>query len=96
MIHVYVCIRLWSPVSVPLPSFPPTYLSSLHSPHLISLCTFVICNVSTLVQPLVMMTFVLQNGQSPLFTASSNGRFGVVMALIKAEANVNQGDEVGT
>ena len=49
-----------------------------------------------LVQPLVMMTFVLQNGRSPLYTASGKGHHEVVKTLIEAEAKVNQHYRVGT
>ena len=47
-----------------------------------------------LVQPLVMMTFVLQDGGSPLYTACSKGRLDIVKTLIEAGANVNQANEV--
>ena len=47
-----------------------------------------------LVQPLVMMSIILQDGLSPLHTASLNGRFGVVKTLIEAGAIVNQADKV--
>ena len=46
------------------------------------------------VQPLVMMTFVLQNGWSPLFTASCYGHFDVVETLLEAGANINQANKV--
>ena len=49
-----------------------------------------------LVQPLVMMSFVLQNGQSPLYTTSRNGHLEVMKTLIVAGANINQADKVGT
>ena len=44
-----------------------------------------------LVQPLVVMTFILQNGLSPLHTASFNGRLDVhvVKTHIEAGAIVN-------
>ena len=50
----------------------------------------------TLVQPLVMMTFVLQDGWSPLFTVSFNGHLEVVKTLIEAGAKINQANKVGT
>ena len=43
-----------------------------------------------------MMSFVLQDGRSPLLTASINGHLDVVTTLIQAGSNVNQGDKVGT
>ena len=46
------------------------------------------------VQPLVMMTFVLQNGCSPLYVASINGHLDVVKTLLEAGANINQAKEV--
>ena len=48
------------------------------------------------VQHLVMMTFVLQDGMSPLFIASLNGHLEVVKTLIEAGANTNQATKVGT
>ena len=50
----------------------------------------------SLVQPLVMMTFVLQDGWSPLYGASENGHLDVVKALLEAGANINQADTVFT
>ena len=49
-----------------------------------------------LVQPLVMMTIVLQNGCSPLYGASFGGHFDVVKTLLEAGANINQATNVGT
>ena len=49
-----------------------------------------------LVQPLVMMTFVLQDGCSPLNAASFDGHLGVVETLLEAGANINQASNVGT
>ena len=49
-----------------------------------------------LVQPLVMMTIVLQNGWSPLYGASEKGHLDVVRTLLEAGANINQADKVGT
>ena len=48
-----------------------------------------------LFHPLVTMTFVLQDGQSPLYVASGCGHLQVVKALLDAGANVNQGEKVG-
>eukprot|EP00731_Ephydatia_muelleri_P034492 Em0062g15a len=45
------------------------------------------------VQPLVMMTFVLQNGCSSLYGASCNGHLDVVKTLLEAGANINQADK---
>ena len=47
-----------------------------------------------LVQPLVMMTFVLQDGWTPLYIASNRGHLDIVKALIEAGANVNQTNKV--
>ena len=47
------------------------------------------------VKPLVMMTFELQDGWSPLMTASDEGHLDVVKTLIEARANVNHTNEVG-
>ena len=49
-----------------------------------------------LVQPLVMMTIVLQNGCSPLYGASFGGHLDVVKTLLEAGANINQATNVGT
>ena len=46
------------------------------------------------VQPLVIMTFLLQDGCSPLFTASRNGHLDVVKTLLEAGANINQANKV--
>ena len=46
------------------------------------------------VQPLVMMTFVLQDGCSPFYIASRNGHLHVVRTLLKAGASINQADKV--
>ena len=46
------------------------------------------------VQPLVMMTFVLQGGWSPLYTASRYGHLDVVKTLLEAGANINQATKV--
>ena len=40
------------------------------------------------------MTFVLQNGWSPLYIASFNGHLDVVKTLIEAGASVNQTNKV--
>ena len=53
-----------------------------------------ICHVPPLVQPLVMMTFVLQNGWSPLHAASFSGHLDIVKTLIEAGANFNQATKV--
>ena len=46
-------------------------------------------------QPLVMMTFVLQDGWSPpLHIASDEGHLDIVKTLIEAGANANQADKV--
>ena len=47
------------------------------------------------VKPLVMMIFVLQNGWSPLMTASEKGHLDVVTTLVEAGANVNHTNKVG-
>ncbi|KAL5509672.1 hypothetical protein EMCRGX_G005075 [Ephydatia muelleri] len=47
------------------------------------------------VQPLVTMTFVLQNGCSPLNAASDNGHLDVVETLLEAGANINQATKDG-
>ena len=49
-----------------------------------------------LVQPLVLMTFVLQDGWSPLNAASCNRHLGVEKTLLEAGANINQVANVGT
>ena len=41
-----------------------------------------------------MMTFVLQEGQSPLHLASFNGHLELVKTLLNAGASVTQGDKV--
>ncbi|KAL5509574.1 hypothetical protein EMCRGX_G004966 [Ephydatia muelleri] len=42
-----------------------------------------------------MMTFVLQDGWSPLIAASRNGHFDVVKTLLEAGANINQATQDG-
>ena len=49
-----------------------------------------------LVQPLVVMSFVLQDGWSPLNEASWNGHLDVVKTLLEAGASINQANDVGT
>ena len=49
-----------------------------------------------LVQPLFMMSFVLQDGWSPLLIASFYGHLDVVKTLIEAGANINQANKVST
>ena len=43
-----------------------------------------------------MRTFVLQDGQSPLYTSCLNGHLDVVKTLIEAGANIDQADKVST
>ena len=43
-----------------------------------------------------MMTFVLQDGWSPLHIASFNGHLDIVRALIEAGASISQANKVGT
>ena len=43
-----------------------------------------------------MMTFVLQNGWSPLHVASFYGHLDIVRALTEAGANISQATKVGT
>ena len=45
--------------------------------------------------PLVMMTFVLQDGRRPLYIASLNGHLGVVKTLMEAGANISETNKVG-
>ena len=45
-------------------------------------------------QPLVMMTFVLQDGWKPLHAASCKGHLDVVKTLLEAGANINQATKV--
>ena len=49
-----------------------------------------------LVQPLVMMTYIYQEGRSPLYVARFRGHCEVVNILLKSNADVNQGNMVGT
>ena len=58
------------------------------------ICHVILQHSPPLVQPLVMMTFVLQDGWSPLYTASDTGHHDIVKTLIEAGANVNQADKV--
>ena len=58
------------------------------------ICHVILQHSPPLVQPLVMMTFVLQCGWSPLYTASDAGHLDIVKTLIEAGANVNQATEV--
>ena len=46
------------------------------------------------IQTLVMMTFVLQYGSSPLYAASWKGHLDVVKILLEAGANINQAQQV--
>ena len=43
----------------------------------------------------VMVTFVLQDGWSPLMIASEKGHDEVVKSLIEAGANINHTNQVG-
>ena len=43
-----------------------------------------------------MMTFVLQDGWSPLHSASFYGHLDIVRALIEAGANIREANKVGT
>ena len=43
-----------------------------------------------------MLTFVFQDGWSPLKISSFKGHLAVVKALIKSGANINQADKVST
>ena len=45
---------------------------------------------------LVMTTFVLQDGCSPLMAACEEGHVEVVKSLIEAGANINHTNKVGT
>ena len=45
--------------------------------------------------PLVMMTFVLQDGRRPLYIASLNGHLDVVKTLMEAGANISETNKVG-
>ena len=46
------------------------------------------------VLPLLTMTFVLQDGCSPLYAASCNGHLHIVKTLLEAGANINQATQV--
>ena len=59
--------------------------------HFTTLCTSVICNVSTLTS-----TVVLQDGWSPLKSSCFEGHLDVVKTLIEAGANINQANKVST
>ena len=58
------------------------------------ICHVILQHSPPLVQPLVMMTFVLQYGWSPLYAARDTGHLDIVKTLIEAGANVNQTDKV--
>ena len=58
------------------------------------ICHVILQHSPPLVQPLVMMTFVLQDGCSPLYAASGTGHHDIVKTLIEAGADVNQATEV--
>ena len=62
--------------------------------HVQYICHVILQHSPPLVQPLVMMTFVLQDGWSPLHAASSKGHLDIVKTLIEAGANVNQTEKV--
>ena len=47
-----------------------------------------------LVQPLVIMIFLFQDGLCPLYSASGKGHLDVVKTLIEAGANVIQDNKV--
>ena len=44
----------------------------------------------------ILMGFVLQDGRSPLHTASQEGHLDVVKTLIEAGANIDQANKVST
>ena len=54
------------------------------------ICHVILQHSPPLVQPLVMMTFVLQYGWSPLYKASDAGHLDIVKTLIEAGNDVNQ------
>ena len=54
------------------------------------------CIMFHTVMPLVMMKFVLQNGWSPLHTASFNGHLDIMRELIEAGVSISQTNKVGT
>ena len=58
------------------------------------ICHVILQHSPPLVQPLVMMTFILQHGCSPLYAACDTGHLDIVKTLIEAGANVNQTDKV--
>ena len=58
------------------------------------ICHVILEHSPPLVQPLVMMTFVLQYDWSPLHKASDKGHLDIVKTLIEAGANVNQTTKV--
>ena len=58
------------------------------------ICHVILQHSPPLVQPLVMMTFVLQDGWSPPHEASNKGHLDIVKTLIEAGANVNQATKV--
>ena len=100
--HLDICLQL---KLLPLPHSSSLIHRHLHVSHFASIYKEILelsyiytifQHSPPLVQPLIMMTFVLQNGQSPLYTASFNGHLDVVKTLIEAGANVNQGDKVGS
>ena len=53
------------------------------------ICHVILQHSPPLVQPLVMMTFVLQDGWSPLYAASSKGHLDIVKTLIVSLYNMN-------
>ena len=66
-------------------NIPPPFVTEMYN----------ILQLSTLlVEPLNMKTFVLQDGSSPLYIATSNAHLEVAKTLLEAGANANQGDKV--
>lgn len=90
------------PFSIPLPSFPPSNpaITHLTLTFYLPVCGNVTCVMlqysSPSVQPLVMVTFLLQKNWAPLLIASCNGHLQVVKSLIEAGSNVNQANKVST
>ena len=58
------------------------------------LCVMLRHSPPLVVQPLVMMTFVLQDCWSPLHIASDEGHLVIVKTLIEAGANVYEANKV--
>ena len=96
------CVCIFNLYTVPVPSNILPTIFDLPLYRSVAILSYMYVHVHVmfqhsppLVQPLVMMTFVLQEGRSPLYVAILRGDLQVVKALIEKRADVNRANMVG-